>query len=70
MGWFYITELRDPKWAATPEFRSSIPTRLTSSQEKGLSWGSSGELTGLQTCIQNMVNKKLKPVVGMGGSGG
>ena len=27
-----------------------------------MSWGSSGELTGLQTCIQNMVNKKLKHV--------
>ena len=45
-----------------PEFRSGIPTRLTSWKEKGLSWGSSGELTGLQTCIQNMVNKKLKLV--------
>ena len=36
--------------------------RLTSWKEKGLSWGSSGELTGLQTCIQNMVSKKLKLV--------
>ena len=35
---------------------------LTSWKEKVLSWGSSGELTGLQTCIQNMVNKKLKLV--------
>ena len=61
-GWFYITELRDPEWAAAPEFRSGIPTRLTSWKEKGLSRGSSGELTGLQTCIQNMVNKKLKLV--------
>ena len=61
-GWFYITEPRDPEWAAAPEFRSGIPTRLTSWKEKGLSWGSSGELTGLQTCIQNMVNKKLKLV--------
>ena len=58
-GWFYITELRDPEWAVAPEFRSGIPTRLTSWKEKGLSWGSSGELTGLQTCIQNMVNKNL-----------
>ena len=24
-GWFYITEPRDPKWAAAPEFRSGIP---------------------------------------------
>ena len=59
-GWFYITEPRDPEWVAAPEFRSGIPTRLTSWKEKGLSWGSSEELTGLQTCIQNMVNKKLK----------
>ena len=61
-GWFYIIEPRDPVWAAAPEFRSGIPTRLTSWKEKGLSWGSSKELTGLQTCIQNMVDKKLKLV--------
>ena len=61
-GWFHITEPRDPAWVAAPEFRSGIPMRLTSWKEKGLSWGSSGELTGLQTCIQNMVNKKLKLV--------
>ena len=61
-GWFYITEPRDPLWAAAPEFRSGIPTRLTSWKEKGLSWGNSKELTGLQTCIQNMVDKKLKLV--------
>ena len=36
--------------------------QLTSWKEKGLLWGSSEELTGLQTCIQNMVNKKLKLV--------
>ena len=29
-GWFYITEPRDTNWAATPEFRSRIPMRLTS----------------------------------------
>ena len=33
-GWFYITEPRDPKWAAAPEFRSGISTRLTSWKEK------------------------------------
>ena len=44
-GWFYITKPRYPKWAVAPEFRSSIPTWLTSWQEKGLSWGSSRELT-------------------------
>ena len=60
--WFYIMEPRDPKWVAAPEFRSGFPTRLISWQEKGLSCGSSGELTGLLTCIQNMVNKKLKLV--------
>ena len=61
-GWFYITELRDPEWAAAPEFRSGIPTRLTSWKEKGLSWGSLGELTGLQTYIKNMMSKKIKLV--------
>ena len=28
----------------------------------GLSWGKKGELTGLQTCIQTLVSKKLKLV--------
>ena len=36
--------------------------RLTSWQERGLTWGSSNELTGLQTCIQNMITKKIKLV--------
>ena len=61
-GWFYITEPRDPEWAAAPEFRSGIPTRLTSWKEKGLTWGDLEELTGLQTCVQNLVNKKIKLV--------
>ena len=61
-GWFYITEPRDPKWAAAPEFRSGIPTWLTSWKEKGLTWGDLEELTGLQTCVQNLVNKKIKLV--------
>ena len=61
-GWFYITEPRDAKWAAAPEFRSGFPTRLTSWKEKGLSWGSSVELDGLQKCILNMASKKLKLV--------
>ena len=47
---------------AAPEFRSGIPTRLTSWKEKGLSWGSSVELDGLQKCIWNMIGKKLKLV--------
>ena len=61
-GWFYITEPRDPEWVAAPEFRSGPPTRLTSWKETGLSWGSKGEVTGLQTCIQTLVNKQLKLV--------
>jgi len=61
-GWFYITELCDPQWAAAPEFQSGIPTRLTSWKEKGLSWGNSGELTGLQIRVQNLVDKKVKLV--------
>ena len=36
--------------------------RLTSWKEKGLSWGSSVELAGLQTCIKNMMSKKIKLV--------
>ena len=61
-GWFYITEPRDPDWAAAPEFRSGIPTRLTSWKESGRIWGDSEELTGLQTCIQTLADKKLKLV--------
>ena len=36
--------------------------RLTSWKEMGLAWGSSVELTGLQTCIKNMISKKIKLV--------
>ena len=36
--------------------------QLTSWKEKGLLWGSSEELTGLQSCHQTLVNKKLKLV--------
>ena len=61
-GWFYITEPRGTNWVAAPKFRFGIPTRLTSWKNKGLSWGSAVELTGLQTCIQNMMNKKIKLV--------
>ena len=61
-GWFYITEPRDPKWAAALEFRSAIPTRLTSWKETGLTWGDLEELTGLQTCVKKLVSKNLKLV--------
>ena len=62
-GWFYITEPRDSNWpVAAPKFLSGIPTWLTSWKKKGLSRDSAVELTGLQTCIQNMTNKKIKLV--------
>ena len=61
-GWFYITKPRDADWAAAPKFRSGTPMRLTSWQEKGLTWGPSDELTGLQTCVQNMIDRKIKLV--------
>ena len=61
-GWFYITEPRDPEWAAAPEFQSVIPTWLTSWKEMGLSWGNSGELTGLQTCVKDLIDRKVKLV--------
>ena len=61
-GWFYITKPHDANWVATPEFRSGVPMWLTSWKEKGLAWGSAKELTGLQTCVKNMISKKIKPV--------
>ena len=36
--------------------------RLTSWQEKGLAWGLVKEVTGFQTCVQNMIDKKIKLV--------
>ena len=61
-AWFYITEPRDTNWVAAPEFRSGIPTRITSWKERGLSWGPPIELTELHTCIKNMMSKKIKLV--------
>ena len=61
-GWFYITEPRDTNWAAAPEFRFGVPMRLTSWQEKGLTWGSWNELTRLQMCFQKMITKRMKLV--------
>ena len=60
--WFYITESRDPEWATAPEFRSGIPTWLTSWKETGLLWGNSAEVTGLQTCIKDLIDRKVKLV--------
>ena len=61
-GWFYITEPRDANWVAAPKFRSGVPMRLTSWQEKGLTWGSLEEITGFQTCLQIMITRKIKLV--------
>ena len=61
-GWFYITEPRDPEWAAALEFRSGIPIRLASLKESGRTWGDSEELTGLQACIKKLVKRKLRLV--------
>ena len=36
--------------------------RLTSWQEKGMSWGSSNKMVGLQMCVKNMISKKIKLV--------
>ena len=36
--------------------------RLTSWQKKGLAWGEPAELTGLQNCIKNMMDKKIRLV--------
>ena len=61
-GWFYITEPRDTEWTAAPEFRSGPPMRLVSWKETGLSWGDEKEGTGLQTCIQSLVDKPVRLV--------
>ena len=61
-GWFYITEPRDPEWAAAPKFQSSIPTQLTSWKETCLLWGNSAEVTGLQTCIKDLIGRKVNLV--------
>ena len=55
--WFYITEPRGTKWAATPAFRSGPPLRLTSWINKGLDWGSTDEVQTLQSRIQSILEK-------------
>ena len=47
---------------AAPKFRSGIPTRLTSWEKKGLAWGEPTELTGLETFLRSMRDKKIKLV--------
>ena len=46
----------------SPRVSIRTPTRLMSWKETGLSWGDEKEVTGLQTCIQSLVNKQLKLV--------
>nr|XP_040246122.1 uncharacterized protein LOC120965041 [Aegilops tauschii subsp. strangulata] len=55
--WFYITEPRGARWAATPEFRSGSPMRLALWTNKGLDWGSTDEVMMLQKRVKNMINK-------------
>ena len=57
--WFYITEPRGPKWAATPAFRSGPPRRLTSWTYKGPDWGSVDEVLLLQKHVQGMIAKNI-----------
>ena len=59
-AWFYIAELCNTNWVVAPEFRSRIPTWLTSWKEKGLLWGSSVELDGLQTSLCVMSKSSLR----------
>ena len=60
-GWqqecFYITEPRDTTWAATPEFKSGPPMRLTSWIKKGLDWASSDDVMTLQKWVKSMIEK-------------
>ena len=53
--WFYITGPHGTNWAATAEFNSGAPMRLTSWVEKSPNWCSSDELIVLQTRVQSMM---------------
>nr|XP_020155682.1 neurofilament heavy polypeptide-like [Aegilops tauschii subsp. strangulata] len=57
--WFYITEPRGTKWAATPAFKSGSPLQLASWTNKGLDWGSSDEVLMLQKCIKSIIDKNI-----------
>ena len=46
----------------SPRVPIRTPTRLMSWKETGLSWGDEKEVTGLQTCIQSLVNKPVRLV--------
>nr|XP_020166448.1 fibrous sheath CABYR-binding protein-like [Aegilops tauschii subsp. strangulata] len=57
--WFHITEPRDANWAATPDFRSGPPTRLTSWTAKGLDWGSKPEVQMLHKRISSVLGENI-----------
>ena len=46
----------------SPRVSICPPTRLMSWKETGLSWGNEEEVTGLQTCIQSLVDKPIRLV--------
>ena len=58
--WFYITEPRGTKWAATPAFRSGPPIQLASWVNKWLDWGSINEVQILQSHIWSLLEKNTK----------
>ena len=55
--WFYITEPRGTKWAATPAFWSGPPLQLASWINKGPDWGSIDEVQTLQSRIRSLREK-------------
>ena len=58
--WFYITEPRGTKWAATPAFRSGPAIQLASWVNKGVDWGSINEVQTLQSRIQSLLEKNTE----------
>ena len=57
--WFYITEPRGTKWAATAAFRPGPPLQLASWINKGLDWGSIDEVQMLQSHIRSLLKKDI-----------
>ena len=55
--WFYITEPRGTKWAATRAFRSGPLLQLASWINKGLDWGSIDEVKMQQSRIRSLTEK-------------
>ena len=61
-GWFYITKLRDAEWVAPLSFDPDPPCGSPPGRRRACLGVKKGELTGLQTCIQTLADKKLKLV--------